>query len=271
VHLARSVALVVAVVSLALVAPLARAQPEGVDGPLLAKAAPPAAKKKAPPKKKRAEDESFAAGIDSSADNDTGVGVHREQEGVDVPYKTEISLNTTTAFLTTTSSGDGEDGKAHGETQIDLGIEWLFVLGSFELGPALAYQSDTTEVSSQASDGKGGFTTSTEKDTSSAYALGGVFKWNFVSLDHKDLVPFAYAGFAYDAGQAKFGDLETKSDGTTIRAGGGANIFLASHIAFNPRGEYQLETMKYKSKDSDGATTTKTSGFRILVGIAAFI
>ena len=230
------------------------------SAPLLAKIQKKKKKKK---KASHAESEGFGPeGIeDEVTADDSSSSLHHVQEGVDVPYKAEAALSTDLSLLDT-KVGDA-DSLSH--TLIDVAVEWLFIVGSFEVGPDLRYNSDTT---AEPQSGAATVTQINEVKTES-YSAGGLFKWNFASLDHADLVPFAYGGIAYRAGATSTGDTKTKSSGTILRAGGGLNMFLTSHVAFNPRGEYFRSTDK--NDDDAAAVTTTTSGFKILLGIAVFI
>jgi hypothetical protein len=206
-------------------------------------------------------------GLGSGADDDSGVGVHREQEGNDVPYKAEITLNTDLSFLST--EVEGSDSDPVDSTTIDLGVEWLFVLKPFEIGPDVRFSSDSTASSVTTVDAAGKSTTEVVETTTSGYSIGGLFKWNFGDLDHALLVPFAYGGIGYRAAESKSGDADAvKTSGLAIRAGGGVNIFLDSNVAFNPRAEFRMETDKGEGEDAVESTTT---GLKVLVGIAVFI
>lgn len=231
------------------------------------------AQKKKKKKKKKSdvqlEDESFGPdGIDTGTDTDNGTGIHREQEGVDTPYKAEVSLRSDLSFL----SVEVGDADPYSNTVIDIGVEWLFILGAIEVGPDVSYKSFTTATTTTTTDPTTQKTTTEVSEVSnSSYSAGGLFKWNFGNLDSADLVPFAYAGVAYRASDAKSkgGGDPYKTSGSVIKAGGGVNLFLDSNIAFNPRAEYRMETDKDDADEN--AVTTTTSGIKILVGIAVFI
>jgi hypothetical protein len=231
------------------------------------------AQKKKKKKKKKSdvqlEDEAFGPdGVEAVGDGDSGTGVHREQEGVDTPYKAEISLRTDLSFL----SVEVGEADPYQNTIIDIGVEWLFVLGSLEVGPDISYKSFTTATTTKTTDTTTGQTkTEVSEVSNSSYSVGGMFKWNFGNIDRGDLIPFAYAGVAYRAAEskAKGGGDPVESSGTVIKAGGGVNLFLDSNVAFNPRAEFRMETDKDDSDEN--AVETTTSGLKILVGVAVFI
>lgn len=245
---------------------LAQTYAKSSEGILLAQ------KKKKKKKKKsdvQLEDESFGPDdISADTDTDTGTGLHRDQEGVDTPYKAEVNLRTDLSFL----SVEVGDSDPYSNTVIDIGVEWLFILGAIEIGPDVSYKSFTTATTSTTTDPvTQKATTEVSEVSNSSYSAGGLFKWNFGNLDKADLVPFAYAGVAYRASEAKSkdGGDPYKTSGSVIKAGGGVNLFLDSNIAFNPRAEFRMETDKDDADEN--AVTTTTSGLKILVGIAVFI
>ncbi len=225
-------------------------------------------KKKSKKSDVQLQDEAFGPdGIEALTDSDSGTGVHREQEGIDTPYKAEISVRSDFSFLSV------EIGEAdpYNNTIIDLGVEWLFVFGSFELGPDIAYKSFTTATSTTVIDPtKKTPTTTVSEVSNSATSAGAMFKWNFGNIDKQNLVPFAYAGFGYQLSSTEAdGAKEVKRSGSIIKVGGGMNLFLDSNVAFNPRAEFRLESDKDDADEN--AVTTTTSGFKVLVGIAVFI
>lgn len=226
-------------------------------------------KKKAKKSDVQVQEEAFGPdGIDAiTTDGDSGAGVHREQEGVDTPYKAEINVRGDLSYLAV------EIGNAdpYNNTIIDIGAEWLAIFGSFEVGPDIAYKSFTTATSTTAVDPttKKVTTTVTEVSKSTA-SIGGLFKWNFGNIDKKNLVPFSYAGVAYQLSSSETeGAKAVKRSGSVIKVGGGMNLFLDSNVAFNPRAEIYMESDK--DDGDENAVTTTTTGFKVLVGIAVFI
>lgn len=236
--------------------------------PLLAQAGK---KKKKKTKKSdvQIQDEAFGPdGIDAiTTDVDSGAGVHREQEGVDTPYKAEINVRLDLSYL----SVEMGEADPYNNTIIDIGGEWLAIFGSFELGPDIAYKSFTTASSVTTVDPTTQKATTTVTEVSnSAASIGGLFKWNFGNLDKQNLVPFAYGGIAYQLSTSEAdGAKAVKRSGSVIKVGGGMNLFLDSNVAFNPRAEFRMESDKDDSDEN--ADTTTTTGFKVLIGIAVFI
>ena len=226
-------------------------------------------KKKAKKSDVQLQDEAFGPdGIDAiTTDGDSGSGVHREQEGVDTPYKAEINVRLDLSYL----SVEMGEADPYNNTIIDIGGEWLAIFGSFELGPDIAYKSFTTATSTTTIDPTTQKATTTVTEVSnSAASVGGLFKWNFGNLDKQNLVPFAYGGIAYQLSSSEAdGAKAVKRSGSVIKVGGGMNLFLDSNVAFNPRAEFRMESDKDDSDEN--AVTTTTTGFKVLIGIAVFI
>lgn len=227
------------------------------------------AKKFKKKKRKTEEDDEMAFGPDDIGPpelGDNGVGVHRDHEGVDVPYKAEVALLMDLALM-----NKKMDDATTSEKNVELAVEWLFILGAFEVGPDFSYQmlkTSQTEVTINQT------TQSTAIEvvdrSTTAYTVGGLFKWNLTDIDHAALVPFAYAGAALRGSETKLGaGKAAKSSGSVFKVGGGLNIFLDSNVAFNPRVEYRLESDK--ADDDTNAVETKMSGFKALFGLAVFI
>jgi hypothetical protein len=250
--------------------------PIAEDGILLAQ------KKKKKRKKKKVTDDGFSVddfgptGVSAVEDNDTGVGVHRNQEGVDTPYKAEITGLTDISLMQTSIEGS-EDG-AKSLTSYSAEGHWLFIVGPFEIGPDIAYRSVTsaspsTETTFDEAGNPTGSTVKTIEVNQTTYVVGGLFKWNFLGdIDQDDLVFFGYGGVGYRASETTVGDADpTKSTGTLIKAGGGVNIFIDSNVAFNPRAEYRIETDTPETEGDEEAPVTTTSGLKILIGLGVFI
>jgi hypothetical protein len=235
-------------------------------GVLLAKKAKPAKKKKAD------EGEAFGPdGIEAIADTDQGVGVHREQEGVDTPYVSEVAGLTELSMLKSKpKTGDGTSS-----TTLDIQGQFLFILGRVEVGPDIEISYQKSQVSQTVTKGTGvsaTTTTETVDDTGLAYTLGGLFKFNFARIDHDLVVPFAYAGLGLRSSSDKVGDGDdVKSSGYQLKVGGGLDIFVRSGVAFVPRAEYLMINDTAKATGGGADQTIATSGLRLLFGIGVFI
>ena len=211
--------------------------------------------KKGPAKKKKAkEDDDFGPpDIAAVEDNDSGVGVHREQVGVDTPYKSEVGGRGDIGFL----SEKVGDADASSSTDVDIDGSVLFIFGRFEMGPELSVSYVGAKTAEKAD------------STTLAAAVGGIFKVNFGNIDHALLVPFAYGGVAYKLAQVKVGDADAAKDsGYIAKIGGGLDMFLTSNVAINPGLEYRMESSK---GDGSGAQTTTKSGIHLLGGFAIFL
>jgi len=218
--------------------------------------------------KVRTQDEAFGPdGIEAMTQEHRRTGVHGAQEGIDSPYKAEINVRSDFSFL----SVEVGDADPHDNSIINLGVEWLFIFGSFAFGPDFAYNASTTVTSTTTTNPVTNQPTTTiSKSSTSATSAGGLFKWNFGNIDKQNLVPFAYAGFAYQTSSSEAEDAKAiKKTGSIIRVGGGMNLFLDSNVAFNPRAEFRMESDKDNSDEN--AIITTTNGIKILFGIAVFI
>lgn len=216
-------------------------------------------------KPKKDEDDGFGVEGMEAVTDDNGVGIHREQEGVDTPYKAEAAMSVNLSFL----SNQVGDADATNNTTIDINVEWLAILGSIAIGPDIGYQSVTDSSTVTTVDSAGKPTTKEVENKDTQYRVGGLFKFYFANIDHADLVPFAYAGVASLGTESKAGEADAvKASGFGFRVGGGLNLFLDSNIAFNPRLEYVMQTTK---TDGENSVEVKEGGLKILVGIAVFI
>jgi len=223
------------------------------------------------PRKKQVDDGGIGfgpEGIEAISDNDTGVGVHREQEGVDTPYFAEVTLLTDISLLSSTV--ENSEDKAVQLVNYAVDVQWLFLLGQIEIGPDFSYRSESVAVPVSGTDSAGKPIVNTSETTTSGFSIGGMFKFNFGNIDRDLTVFFAYAGAGYRAGETKVDEADpAKSSGVVVKAGGGVNIFMDSNVAFNPRAEFRMETDK--DDLAEDAVTTTTSGLKILVGIGVFL
>jgi hypothetical protein len=226
-------------------------------------------KKKAKKTKKKGDEEFGVEGLAAGSENeDSGVGVHREQEGVGVPYKAEISLGADLSFLQSKIADSTDPAKTLTNYSVD--VEWLFIFGKMHLGPDFTYRSESSAVPNNTVDTNGKAIVKTDESKTSSYAIGGLFKWSFGNIDQSDIVPYAYCGLAYRSAETDVGDAKPlKSSGSVIKAGGGINIFLSSHVAFSPHAEFRRETDK--NEQDTNAATTETMGLKTIFGIAVFL
>lgn len=251
------------------------AEPQYVsgDGILLAQ-------KKKKKKKKKAADEGDAfgpEGVDAIEDSDQGVGIHREQEGVDTPYIAEVGGSTDISILSTEvkdSEADPTD-----TTSVAINGQFLVILGKVAIGPDLGieYAKSSTTVTTTTTNPTTGVptTTSAKADvTDLTYALGPVLKIYFGKVD-KDLSVFhTYVGLQYRGTSTEAGpDAKSEASGFGVKVGGGLNMFVDSNVAFTPSAEFRYLTMTTKGDAKKGTKDSEsvTSGFRILFGITTFI
>jgi hypothetical protein len=223
---------------------------------------------KKPKKSSDADDDFGPADIApiSRGEADMGVGVHREQEGVDHPYVNEIAL--TGLFDITRKENSNSSDRPSDDRNSQFGLEFSMFFRSLQLGAAFeyGYGSQTTIVPTPGGESQvpNKFRTETGR-----YSVGPIVKFNFRNIDRNTLVPFALLGVSYTE-QLTTGTGITSSGrrGTVGRIGGGVNIFLASHVAFAPR-------LEYVSTQSSGhgteAGTEKSTGGRVTMLLSIFI
>lgn len=227
-------------------------------------ASPLIAKAKKKKKKKPAEEDDFGPpDIKAADDNDNGVGIHREQIGVDTPYKAEAGGAGDIAFLNR-KSGSADPQSA---TNIDINVRILFILGHAAIGGELGLLYDATKATTTTTDATGKATTDTAQTSTTGVSLTPMFKWNFTDINHSLTVPFAYAGAGFGLEQKKVGDADpAKSTGPIIKAGAGLNMFLTGFAAINPAVEYRIKTLKPTTGDQ-----TTESGIHLLGGFTLFL
>lgn len=224
-----------------------------------------AAKKKKKKKKKKDDDSDFGMeSVEAAEDNDTGVGIHREQEGVDTPYVVEAGGATELSMLTTENGGSTDDS-----TSISSDGHILFRFGKVFLGPDIGIGYRTTSSKLE------GATTKTD-GTSTSLRLGPLMRFFFGNADTSLNLPFFYVGVAY-----KMQSDETKAEGAEAtkldltgyeaKVGGGLAMLLDSNIALAPRAEYYMSSLSGKPKGATEDIETKTSGVRLLLELMTFL
>src|SRR5690606_13307567 len=148
------------------------------------------------------DDVSFGPeGISAIDDNDTGVGVHRAQEGVDAPYFAEVTLLTDISLLST-AVDDSEDPPVQ-NANYSVTLQPLFILGMFEIGPDFAFRRESVATGSTSVNEDNETVVTTLETSTTEYSIGGLFKLNLGDIDHDTTVFFGYGGVSYRAGQVK--------------------------------------------------------------------
>lgn len=222
--------------------------------------------KKNPSKRKKrrspSQDNFGPADIEAISDNDQGVGIHRDQEGVDRPYIAEIAGLTELTMLT--EKEDSNDSRK--ETELGIGGRCLFILGSVAVGPDIGIiYTKGTETSDSGAE-------PITSDTSSLfYNLGGAVKYHFANLDRDLLVPYVLFGLGLINGESKYDDTTTKFSGYLMKLGGGFNMFVDSNVAFTPQLEYWMRNLTNEGQDGQEDTKLESTYLKALFGIAVFI
>lgn len=225
-----------------------------------------ASKKKAK-KKRKSTDSSFGMdNIEAIEDNDSGVGIHREQEGVDTPYISEVGGATEISLLKSKS----DDEPTQNDSIVSEG-HICFRFGKFFLGPelGLVYTKSSSKVPNLLLGDSG--TTVTK---SVAARLGPLLKFFFVNVDRALTLPFIYAGAAYltqtTTTESPNVDSTKKSrSGYEWKFGAGLTLMMDSNIGLAPRAEYYSRSLKSSGENATDKTTT--SGGRILLELMTFL
>ena len=198
---------------------------------------------------------------------DMGVGVHREQEGVDHPYLTQLSLSS--SFDVVKRQSQVSESKPTEDRKIDLQGEVSMFFGYLQLGIALSYDAKATSERALVPDGTSSALPDTIRTESDSYAIGPVVKFNFKKIDRSLLVPFVSVGASLiDRTTSGTGIQSASRSGTEFRGGGGLNIFLSSHVALTPRIEYVVTSTKGKGSDPGDE---RDAGTRALLALSVFI
>ena len=195
----------------------------------------------------------------SRSSADIGIGIHREQEGVDRPYSMEIASSSGSVI----SSLKGQRGTDQTSgTLVDTTLEATMILGYLQLGVEVVYRSkeETTENKT---------TTAQKTSKKNEVKLGGgpVLKFNFGNLDAQLTVPFAYAAAAYIIDEFKFNDAQNESyTGIRIHGGAGIHLFLDSNVSFAPKIEYINENLS-----GDDSKIQSQKGVQALLQLGIFL
>ena len=197
---------------------------------------------------------------------DIGVGVHREQEGVDHPYVTELALNG--AFSINRKENSSAPDRPTDDRSSQLGVEVSMFFRSLQVGGGVEYSYGSQSTPGPTTDGEA-VPTSKFRTETGRYSVGPIIKYNFKNIDRSLLVPFVILGVAYTESVTSGTGITTSGRrGTAARLGTGLNMFLASHVAFAPRLEYVTTQTTGRGNES-GAE--KNTGLRVSLQLSVFI
>lgn len=203
----------------------------------------------------------------SRADADMGVGVHREQEGVDHPYVVEFGLSSTLAFVRKETKGTGAQPVQ--DRRGDLEGEITMFFGALQVGTAFGYNYSLSTTQLPVTGVDEAREAGTQRSEVGGYAVGPVFKYNFKNINRALLVPFVLCGASYTEALTTSTGLQSSSRrGYALRGGTGLHMFLSSHVAFTPRLEYHFAKTQGKSGETG---EERISAFRALFQLAFFI
>ena len=198
-----------------------------------------------------------------------GPNMHAAQGEIG-PYKGEIGLSgfrfQSESITTTPDEGDAVTSSG---TNILLSVEYLFLFGSFGVGPILDYSSfsNTSEQAELDGDGVPTGETTDVTSTNSSTGFGVAAKYYLFDLNTEAFVPYAHFSFTIDSTTATVGEADPVStSGNTISLGAGANYFLAPYVALNGRLSYDIAS----ETNSEAKLTVGTNTLDIFVGITAY-
>lgn len=209
-------------------------------------------------KKKGATDEGTgeAAPADGEAAPAAGAagpanGMHAKQEGVETPYKYQVSLLSDFA-INNEQTGDAKTGTA----DYDLRGKFGFVFAkSIIVGLGLDYSESS-------------FKTEEDTNSSSEYLIRPFFDYVFGNLDNDEMLFFVELGFGIGSSKSKAGEVESSTSSTQFGLGLGLHYFVDSNVAFT--GEFSYDTGTRKVKDVD--EPTKFSSIHLMrLGFSLFL
>ena len=229
------------------------------------------ANKKKSKKKKKFEDDGFGMdGVDAIEDNDSGVGIHREQEGVDTPYVAEVAGATQISLLTTKI-----DQQSSEATTFSSDGHICFRFGKFFLGPeiSLSYSNSSTKAT-DATTGRSG----SDTYQSVSASLGPLMRFYFANVDRALTIPFVYSGAGYvvETTTSKFAGANSSSKssdkGFEFKVGAGMTLMMDSNIGLAPKGEFYSKSLSRKpTSDAEKESKISTSGVRLLLELMTFL
>lgn len=158
--------------------------------------------------------------------------VHAKQEGVDAPYKWQISLLSDFAVNNETV-GEAKTGSADYTLNGKAGY---IIASSVILGLGLDYNESS-------------FKTEDATNTSSDYLLRFFGDYVFGDLDKDQMAFFIEAGFGVGSSKSTVGDATSKGSKTALGVGFGIYYFVDSNVAFTAQFLYDTGSRKVDGQD----------------------
>ncbi len=187
---------------------------------------------------------------------------HGAQES-NLPYTAAVEIDVFYMSENRTQKYSNESYKI-ATTNLEFGLEYLFVLSRFEVGPVISYSTKTEKNE----------TISNSTTTTKGMALGAELAFNFGNIHQDKVVPFV--GLTIDRNAVSVtnkteGSSETKVSDTEIRPAfnTGAKIFMGGHVALKPQIQYQLIMGGEHKIESSGDETlvARVTGSNLMVGL----
>ncbi len=209
--------------------------------------------KKKRKKKKSSSDESTA---------ELGAGHGAQESGK--PYYANADIGLTYSSHAKTRKYSDKSLKDT-ETEINLDLKYLFILGKIELGPLMKYKNNSTKEQLSSSISQTKLTT--------AIGFGAAFSLNLGNIHQDTFVPYAGLSF-YSLSVASTtktdGSDESKASQTGLSAGIelGGKFFMGGHVALKPFLNFDLTFSGDDKNDENGTELVATvSGTNLALGL----
>jgi hypothetical protein len=188
---------------------------------------------------------------------------HGAQES-GAPYSANVDLGLTYTSTSTTRKYSDTPLKDT-DTELELSLKYLFVLGKFEIGPVIEYQSSSkkSQISSASS------TTA----TTSKIGFGAALNFNLGNIHQDKMVPYAGINVLKlsTASSDKTDALaESKSSLSSLDFGIelGAKYFMGAHFALKPFFSYDMTLSGEDKDDSNGSEiVASVTGSKMSLGL----
>jgi hypothetical protein len=178
------------------------------------------------------------------------------------PAKTAISLvksplSPWTTYLDTSGSsnsdGSGEDiFETFNSAVFHTRIQYLFLMGQFQIGPDLAYFSSTNTIANNTQVDGEPLEVDDVKVTYSFTEFGVLGKYLFLPYKSYQFNPFGFLGFSMGSVSRKIADKKPQvADIQSIKLGVGAQYFVTATLALEAAFEYRSDSVKFSETTYD--------------------
>ena len=180
-----------------------------------------------------------------------GSNLHVKQEGVETPYKWQVSL-LSDFVVNNETTGEAKTGSADYSL---AGKAGYIIASSIILGLGLDYYESS-------------FKTEEDTNTSSEYLIRFFFDYVFGDLDKDDMLFFVELGLGIGSSESKTGEVESKGSSSQFGLGLGLHYFIDSNVAFTGQFSYDTGSRKVDGQDDP---TKFTSMHLMRLGFSLFI